>query len=97
MTIAVCVLLLFAIILAGIQFYEFKLIEDLEKANEQYKELVKVISDLAKFTANEQSKGLRRLSVAEERILNLQSRTGQMQIKLKKMDANAIYEVKDGE
>lgn len=71
--------------------------EEATKKIELYQEWIKTISDLATVTANEQDKILYRLSVAEERILNLTNKTGQMSVKLKKMDANTIYEVKDAE
>ena len=81
----------------GCLYYTTKRFENNEKAMNLLREYAKTFGDLSIITANEQDKLKFRLKVAEERILNLQNRTGQIQIKLKQMDNNTIYEVKDAE
>lgn len=81
----------------GCLYYMTKRFENNEKAMNLLREYAKACGDLSTITANEQDKLKFRLNVAEERILNLQNRTGQIQIKPRQMDANTIYEVKDGE
>lgn len=81
----------------GCLYYMTKRLENNEKAMNLLREYAKTCGDLSTITANEQDKIKFRLKAAEERILNLQNRTGQIQIKLRQMDNNTIYEVKDGE
>ena len=97
MTIVLALMLVTNIALAGSIYFVSKTIENYYKELDLLKEYTKACGDLAKVTADEQDKILYRLSVAEERILNLTNKTGQMSVKLKKMDANTIYEVKDAE
>lgn len=81
----------------GCLYYMTKRLENNEKAMNLLREYAKTCGDLSTITANEQDKLKFRLNVTEEKILNLQNRTGQIQIKLKQMDNNTIYEVKDGQ
>lgn len=97
MTIVVAIMLVVIIALAGICFYLLELIDKVREQVQLHNEWLSIATDLLENISTEQDKGMFRLKVAEERILNLQNRTGQIQIKLKKMDSNTIYEVKDGE
>jgi len=97
MTIVVAIMLVVIIALAGICFYLLELIDKIREQVQLHNEWQSIATDLLENISTEQDKGMFRLKVAEERILNLQNRTGQIQIKLKKMDSNTIYEVKDGE
>lgn len=97
MTIVVAIMLVVIIALAGICFYLLELIDNVREQVQLHREWLDTATKLFETISTEQDKGLYRLKVAEERILNLQNRTGQIQIKLKKMDSNTIYEVKDGE
>lgn len=97
MTIVVATLVVVVIALSGICFYLLQLTEKIRQEVELNTEWQSTATDLFETISTEQDKDKYRLSVAEERILNLQNRTGQIQIKLRQMDANTIYEVKDGQ
>lgn len=95
--IILAIMLVIVIALGGICFAMFKMIEEMQKTIKIHNEWISTATNLFETISNEQDKGLFRLKVAEERILNLQNRTGQIQIKLRQMDNNTIYEVKDAE
>lgn len=97
MTIVIATMLVVIIALGGICFYLVGLVEKIGEVINTHSEWQSIATDLLETISTEQDKGLFRLKVAEERILNLQNRTGQIQIKLRKMEDNTIYEVKDGE
>jgi len=104
MTIVVAIMLVVIIALSGICFYLLDLTDKMRQQVQLHSEWQSTATDLFGTLSNQQDKNTfrlnfdeDRLAVAEERILNLQNRTGQIQIKLKKMDSNTIYEVKDGE
>lgn len=97
MTIVVATMVVVIIALCGICFYLLQLTDKLREQTKIQGEWQKTATELLDVIGKEQDKDKYRLSVAEERILNLQNRTGQIQIKLRQMDANTIYEVKDGQ
>lgn len=97
MTIVIAFMLVVIIALGGICFYLLELIDKVREQVKIHSEWQKIATNLLETISTEQDKGLFRLKVAEERILNLTNKTGQMSVKLKKMDANTIYEVKDAE
>lgn len=97
MTIVIAIMLVVIIALGGICFYLIGVTDDLREQVKIHFEWIDTATNLFETISTEQDKGLYRLKVAEERILNLQNRTGQIQIKLRKMDDSTIYEVKDGE
>ncbi|MBR2554141.1 MAG: hypothetical protein IKE94_04685 [Aeriscardovia sp.] len=97
MTIVIAFMLVVIIALGGICFYLVGLVEEIREQVKIHSEWQKIATGLLETISTEQDKGLFRLKVAEERILNLQNRTGQIQIKLRQMDNNTIYEVKHGE
>ncbi|MBR2554016.1 MAG: hypothetical protein IKE94_04045 [Aeriscardovia sp.] len=97
MTIVIAFMLVVIIALGGICFYLVGLVDEIREQVKIHSEWLSTATKLFENISTEQDKGLFRLKVAEERILNLQNRTGQIQIKLRQMDNNTIYEVKDGE
>lgn len=97
MTIVVATMVVVIIALAGICFYLLELIDKVREQVQLHSEWQDTATKLFETISNEQDKGMFRLKAAEERILNLQNRTGQIQIKLRKMEDSTIYEVKDGE
>ena len=97
MTIVIAFMLAVIIALSGICFYLLGLVGNIIEQVQLHSEWQNTATDLLETISTKQNKGLFRLMVAEERILNLQNRTGQIQIKLRKMEDNTIYEVKDGE
>ena len=97
MTIVVAIMLVVIIALSGICFHLLSLTEKIREQVQLHREWLDTATKLFETISTEQDKGMFRLKAAEERILNLQNRTGQIQIKLRKMDENTIYEVKDGE
>ena len=97
MTIVIAFMLVVIIALGGICFYLVGLVDEIREQVKIHSEWLSTATKLFENISTEQDKGLFRLKVAEERILNLQNRTGQIQIKLRQMDNNTIYEVKHGE
>ncbi len=95
--IILAIMLVIVIALGGICFYLVGLVDKIREQVKVHSEWLKIATDLLETISTEQDKGLFKLKVAEERILNLQNRTGQIQIKLRQMDNNTIYEVKDAE
>jgi len=95
--IILAIMLVIVIALGGICFYLVGLVDKIKEQVKVHSEWLKIATDLLETISTEQDKGLFKLKVAEERILNLQNRTGQIQIKLRQMDNNTIYEVKDAE
>ena len=95
MTIVIAIMLVVIIALGGICFYLIGLTDKIREQVQLHSEWQSTATNLLETISTEQDKGLYRLKVAEERILNLQNRTGQIQIKLRKMEDNTIYEVKD--
>ena len=80
----------------GCIYYMTKRLENNEKAMNLLREYAKTCGDLSTITANEQDKIKFRLKAAEERILNLQNKTGQLSIQVKKMAEKAVYEADNG-
>ena len=97
MTIVVAIMLVVIIALAGICFYLLGLIDKIREQVQLHSEWLKTATNLFETISTEQDKGLFRLKVAEERILNLQNKTAQTEIKVKRMAENSVYEVKNAE
>ena len=83
MTIVIAFMLVVIIALGGICFYLVGLVDEIREQVKIHSEWLSTATKLFENISTEQDKGLFRLKVAEERILNLQNRTGQIQIKLR--------------
>lgn len=94
--IALALLLIGQIALAGCVIYLRSALDKTTHIIEEYYELFKINRDLVGTMSEEQDKMALRIKVAEERIMNLQNKTGQISIQVKKLANNAVYEADNG-
>lgn len=94
--VALGILLIGQIALAGCVIYLHNSLEKTTKIMEDFHELFQINRDLVGAISEEQDKMALRLKVAEERIMNLQNKTGQISVQVKKMANNAVYEADNG-
>lgn len=88
--IALGLLLVGQIALAGCVIYLHNSLEKVTGILEKYRELFQITKDTLQLISMEQDKHALRLKVAEERILNLQNKSGQMSIQMKKMAEKTV-------
>lgn len=93
--IALGILLVGQIALAGCVIYLHNSLEKATKILEDFHELFQINRDLVGEISDQQDKIAMRLKVAEERIMNLQNKTGQLSIQMKKMAEKAVYEAEN--
>lgn len=93
--IALGILLIGQIALAGCVIYLKTSLEKVTDILEWYRELFQINRDLVGEISDQQDKMAMRLKVAEERLLNLQNKYGQLSIQMKKLADNAIYEAEN--
>ena len=94
--IALAILLVGQIALAGCVIYLKSSLEKVTGILEDFHELFQINRDLVGEISEQQDKMALRLKVAEERIMNLQNKTGQISIQVKKMSEKAVYEADNG-
>ena len=94
--IALACLLIGQIALAGCVIYLKNSLEKVTKILEDFHELFQINRDLVGEISEQQDKMALRLKVTEERVLNLQNKTGQISIQIKKLANNAVYEADNG-
>ena len=94
--IALGILLVGQIALAGCVIYLKTSLDKVTGILEDFHELFQINRDLVGEISDQQDKMALRLKVAEERIMNLQNKTGQLSIQVKKMAEKAVYEADNG-
>ena len=94
--IALGILLVGQIALAGCVIYLRNSLDKATSILEDFHELFQINRDLVGEISDQQDKMAMRLKVAEERIMNLQNKTGQLSIQVKKMAEKAVYEADNG-
>jgi len=94
--IALAILLVGQIALAGCVIYLKSSLEKVTGILEDFHELFQINRDLVGEISEQQDKMALRLKVAEERIMNLQNKSGQISIQVKKMAEKAVYEADNG-
>lgn len=94
--IALGILLVGQIALAGCVIYLKTSLEKVTDILEKYRELFQITKDTLQVISIEQDKHTAQIGITEERVLNLQNKYGQLSIQVKKMANNAIYEADNG-
>lgn len=94
--IALGILLIGQIALAGCVIYLKTSLEKVTDILERYRELFQITKDTLQVISTEQDRHTAQLEASEERILNLQNKTGQISIQMKKLANNAVYEADNG-
>ena len=94
--IALGILLVGQIALAGCVIYLRNSLDKVTGILEDFHELFQINRDLVGEISDQQDKMAMRLKVAEERVLNLQNKYGQLSIQVKKMAEKAVYEADNG-
>lgn len=94
--IALALLLIGQIALAGCVIYLKTSLEKVTDILERYRELFQITKDTLQVISTEQDRHTAQLEASEERILNLQNKTGQISIQMKKLANNAVYEAGNG-
>ena len=94
--IALGILLVGQIALAGCVIYLKTSLEKVTDILERYRELFQITKDTLQVISIEQDKHTAQIGITEERVLNLQNKYGQLSIQMKKMANNAIYEAENG-
>ena len=94
--VALGILLIGQIALAGCVIYLKTSLDKVTGILEDFHELFQINRDLVGEISDQQDKIALRLNVAEERIMNLQNKTGQLSIQVKKMAEKAVYEADNG-
>ena len=90
--IALGILLVGQIALAGCVIYLNASLEKVAGILEKYRELFRITRDTLQVISTEQDKHADQIGITEERVLNLLNKYGQMSIQIKKMADKAIYE-----
>ncbi len=94
--IALGILLVGQIALAGCVIYLHTSLEKVTEILEKYRELFQITKDTLQVISMEQDRHTAQLEVSEERVLNLLNKYGQLSIQMKKMANNAVYEADNG-
>lgn len=94
--VALGILLVGQIALAGCVIYLKTSLEKVTDILERYRELFQITKDTLQVISTEQDRHTAQLEASEERILNLQNKTGQLSIQVKKMAEKAVYEADNG-
>ena len=94
--VALGILLIGQIALAGCVIYLRNSLDKVTGILEDFHELFQINRDLVGEISDQQDKTALRLKAAEERIMNLQNKTGQLSIQVKKMAEKAVYEADNG-
>ena len=94
--VALGILLVGQIALAGCVIYLRNSLDKVTGILEDFHELFQINRDLVGEISDQQDKTALRLKAAEERIMNLQNKTGQISIQVKKMAEKAVYEADNG-
>ena len=94
--VALGILLIGQIALAGCVIYLREALDKTTDILERYRELFQITKDTLQVISAEQDKHTAQIGVTEERVLNLQNKTGQISIKIKKLANNAVYEADNG-
>lgn len=93
--VALGILLVGQIALAGCVIYLRNSLDKVTGILEDFHELFQINRDLVGEISDQQDKMAMRLKVAEERLLNLQNKYGQLSIQVKKMAEKAVYEAEN--
>lgn len=94
--IALGILLVGQIALAGCVIYLKTSLEKVTDILERYRELFQITKDTLQVISIEQDKHTAQIGITEERVLNLQNKYGQLSIQMKKMAEKAVYEADNG-
>ena len=94
--IALGILLVGQIALAGCVIYLKTSLEKVTDILERYRELFQITKDTLQVISIEQDKHTAQIGITEERLLNLQNKYGQLSIQMKKLANNAVYEADNG-
>ena len=94
--IALGILLVGQIALAGCVIYLKTSLEKVTDILERYRELFQITKDTLQVISIEQDKHTAQIGITEERVLNLQNKYGQLSIQVKKMAEKAVYEADNG-
>lgn len=94
--IALACLLIGQIALGGVCFTLYRMIEEMKKTINIHNEWLSTATHLFENISAEQDKHTAQIGVTEERVLNLQNKTGQISIQIKKLANNAVYEADNG-
>lgn len=94
--VALGILLVGQIALAGCVIYLKTLLEKVTDILERYRELFQITKDTLQVISIEQDKHTAQIGITEERVLNLQNKYGQLSIQMKKMAEKAVYEADNG-
>lgn len=94
--VALGILLIGQIALAGCVIYLKTSLEKVTDILERYRELFQITKDTLQVISIEQDKHTAQIGITEERIMNLQNKTGQISIQVKKLANNAVYEADNG-
>ena len=94
--VALGILLVGQIALAGCVIYLKTSLEKVTDILEKYRELFQITKDTLQVISIEQDKHTAQIGITEERVLNLQNKYGQLSIQMKKMAEKAVYEADNG-
>ena len=94
--VALGILLVGQIALAGCVIYLKASLEKVTDILERYRELFQITKDTLQVISIEQDKHTAQIGITEERVLNLQNKYGQLSIQMKKMAEKAVYEADNG-
>ena len=94
--VALGILLVGQIALAGCVIYLKTSLEKVTDILERYRELFQITKDTLQVISIEQDKHTAQIGITEERLLNLLNKYGQLSIQVKKMANSAIYEADNG-
>ena len=94
--VALGILLVGQIALAGCVIYLKTSLEKVTDILEKYRELFQITKDTLQVISIEQDKHTAQIGITEERVLNLQNKYGQLSIQVKKMAEKAVYEADNG-
>lgn len=93
--VALGILLVGQIALAGCAIYLKTSLEKVTDILEKYRELFQITKDTLQVISIEQDKHTAKIGITEERVLNLLNKYGQLSIQVKKLANNAIYEAEN--